>query len=61
MAPAAKHLAVLFLAGIFGIIGALIYKARTGRAETPFAPALCIALWLCVIYGNHIAAFMNLS
>ncbi|MGE3771112.1 MAG: prepilin peptidase [Bdellovibrionales bacterium] len=40
----------LALAGGCGIIGSLIYKYRTGRAETPFAPALCIALWLMVAH-----------
>ena len=39
----------LLAAGVLGTIGAIIYKARTGRAETPFAPALCIALWACVV------------
>ena len=41
----------LAIAGIVGAIGALIYKARTGRAETPFAPALCLSLWASVVYG----------
>lgn len=39
----------LLLAGVLGAVGAVIYKARTGRAETPFAPALCIALWLTAV------------
>lgn len=41
----------LIIAGGIGAINALIYRLATGRAETPFAPALCIALWLCVVFG----------
>lgn len=44
----------LFIAGILGTIFSLIYRAKTGRAETPFAPALCIALWVMVIAETHL-------
>ena len=41
----------LIIAGLLGAIAAFAYRLATGRAETPFAPALCIALWLCIVYG----------
>lgn len=49
----------LTLAGIFGVIGALIYRAKTGRVETPFAPALCVSLWLTVLYSNTIIGYFT--
>lgn len=44
----------LAIAGLAGVVNALVYRARTGRAESPFAPPLCLALWLCVIYGLNL-------
>lgn len=41
----------LMIAGLVGALNALVYCWRTGRAETPFAPALCLSLWICVVYG----------
>lgn len=46
----------LAAAGLIGAINALIYKIKTGRAETPFAPALCFSLWICVVYNLTLAA-----
>lgn len=51
----------LTLAGVFGVIGALIYRAKTGQAETPFAPALCLSLWLTVLHNDILSNwFMRL-
>jgi leader peptidase (prepilin peptidase) / N-methyltransferase len=41
----------LIIAGLVGTISAAAYRLATGHAESPFAPALCAALWLCVVYG----------
>ncbi len=41
----------LILAGGAGALAAAFYKMITGRAETPFAPALCLSLFLCVVLG----------
>jgi len=39
----------LVVAGVCGTIFSLLYKAHTGRAEAPFAPSLCVALWAMVM------------
>ena len=41
----------LILAGGIGAVVALVYKLKTGQAETPFAPALCLALFTTVVFG----------
>jgi len=38
----------LALAGGLGVVFSLVYRRITGRAETPFAPALCISLAVMV-------------
>lgn len=43
--------AFLILAGGAGALAAVAYKMKTGKAETPFAPALCLSLLLCVVFG----------
>lgn len=45
----------LIIAGVAGTLGALLYKLTTGRAETPFAPALCCALFACIVFGLALA------
>ena len=44
----------LILAGGAGALAAAFYKMITGRAETPFAPALCLSLFLCVVLGFNL-------
>lgn len=41
-----------FLAGggLIGVLFNFYWKRRTGEAEFPFAPALCLALALCILY-----------
>jgi prepilin signal peptidase PulO-like enzyme (type II secretory pathway) len=46
------HTAPTFLAlsGLFGLLFTLIWRRVSNEKEFPFAPALCLSLFLCVIY-----------
>lgn len=45
-----------FLAGggLIGVLFNLYWKKRTGEAQFPFAPALCMALAICMLYQAHL-------
>lgn len=49
----------LFIAGLTGTISGLCWKTITKNPEFPFAPALCIALYICLLYPQLLDIFMH--
>jgi leader peptidase (prepilin peptidase) / N-methyltransferase len=47
----------LMVAGALGVAGGLIWKRVTQQDQAPFAPALCLSLFGCILYQLLAAKF----
>jgi prepilin signal peptidase PulO-like enzyme (type II secretory pathway) len=47
--PVVPYLLFVGLAGVFGVVWGLAWRRRTGDTEFPFAPAILLSYWVCLV------------